>query len=141
MIRGVCGPFVTIVNSKIYLIHQTAKEFLVREQERPLKPNHENPGALRWESSLWSVQSNHILTEICVMYLLIAGKTMESSLAMNEAASLKKYADEHVYFKFYSAQYWAGHARKSPPDARKKMIQQLLEICDVDRKGCLSWLH
>ena len=28
-VRNVCRPFVTVVNQKVYLIHQTAKEFLL----------------------------------------------------------------------------------------------------------------
>jgi hypothetical protein len=32
-LRDVCGLFVTVVNEKVYLLHQTAKEFLIAQED------------------------------------------------------------------------------------------------------------
>ncbi|EED17250.1 ankyrin repeat containing protein [Talaromyces stipitatus ATCC 10500] len=59
-IRRLCGLFVFIKDSKIYLIHQTAREFLTGKVDR--SPNFK-----------WYLQPNiteALMAEICVRYLL-----------------------------------------------------------------------
>ncbi|KAK2812471.1 hypothetical protein FQN50_001472 [Emmonsiellopsis sp. PD_5] len=55
-IREICGLFVTIVDSKIYLLHQSAREFLIYNQDAEmLYPS------LEWKGSLRPTDSNLIL--------------------------------------------------------------------------------
>jgi hypothetical protein len=70
-VRELCGLFVTIIDSKIYLLHQTAKEFLVQKEslDPANPPNHSN-GHLQWKFSLSPGDSNRILAEICIWHLL-----------------------------------------------------------------------
>jgi ankyrin repeat domain-containing protein 50 len=43
-VRELCGLFVTIIDSKIYLLHQTAREFLVRKESlHPANPPEHIP--------------------------------------------------------------------------------------------------
>ncbi|KAF6819832.1 ankyrin repeat protein [Colletotrichum plurivorum] len=135
-IRNICGLFVTIYHSKIYLIHQTAKEFLVRHQfERP------STATLSWESSLWSGDSNKILLKICVKYLLTTGdKHSITQDNIDDERSLEEFAAQNVLFD-YSAKYWAEHVRNSPTTTGTPLQHDLLKICDVGWKGCLLWFH
>src|SRR5205807_1818311 len=59
-IKNFCGLFVRVIDSKIYLVHQTAREFLIR-------------GALvgqgNWQYTLCPKDSNFIVAEICISYL------------------------------------------------------------------------
>ena len=69
-IRNMCGLFISISDSKIYLIHQTAREFLISKD-----PDHDsiNRSSLKcevWRHSLCSVESNMVLLKICLYYLL-----------------------------------------------------------------------
>ena len=65
-VRNLCGLFVTVANAKIYLIHQTAKEFLVAEQDTLATPSSEV-----WKYSLKPVESNSVILKICLYYLLL----------------------------------------------------------------------
>jgi len=69
-VRNLCGLFVSVVDSKIYLIHQTAKEFLIRDKDmaRPAGQGGNDQGD--WEHSLEPGESNLVLTNVCVSYLL-----------------------------------------------------------------------
>jgi hypothetical protein len=76
-IRNLCGLFIRINNSKVTLIHQTAKEFLVTEDtatlRRPLvlkdisnSPGHSSSCQGVWKHSLEPRESNLLLAKICI---------------------------------------------------------------------------
>ena len=62
-IRELCGLFVFINHSKIYLIHQTAKEFLVQKGVKEQKG--------LWRHSLEPNKSERMMARVCVEYLLL----------------------------------------------------------------------
>ena len=64
-IRELCGLFVSIRDSKIYLIHQTAKEFLMGVGLEDLALGVGNP----WKSSLSPYKSELVLAKASVFYL------------------------------------------------------------------------
>ncbi|PWW73581.1 NACHT-ANK domain protein transcript variant 3 [Tuber magnatum] len=59
-VKNLCGLFVRVIGSKIYLIHQTAREFLIRGS---------SPGAGSWQYTLNPQDSNFVLADICISYL------------------------------------------------------------------------
>lgn len=65
-IRETCGLFVRIINGKVVLVHQTAKEFLVGNARRPHQM--EQPDSFKWQ--LHPAESNRVLAGICLTYLL-----------------------------------------------------------------------
>ncbi|KUL83288.1 hypothetical protein ZTR_09137 [Talaromyces verruculosus] len=87
-IRQLCGLFVFIKESKIYLIHQTAREFLVSK--------HDRSSNMHWH--LEQRQTELQMTKICVKYLLL------NDLVSNEEDSVRSLLD-------YSAENWADHFR------------------------------
>ncbi|KAJ5589981.1 hypothetical protein N7450_003953 [Penicillium hetheringtonii] len=90
-VRNLCGLFVTIVDSNIYFLHQTAKVFLVptlaltafspaignsitATGTRSADNQDDHNGNERdscWKQTLLPVESNRILLEICMSYLLL----------------------------------------------------------------------
>lgn len=67
-IRNLCGLFVSITDSKIYLIHQTAREFLISND---FSRNHGGSSREIWKHSLDLAESHLILLKICLSYLLL----------------------------------------------------------------------
>lgn len=67
-VKNLCGLFVSVINSKIYLIHQTAKEFLMIEKSCVEPLNRAVLG--NWKKSLEPSESNLILAKACIWYLL-----------------------------------------------------------------------
>jgi len=53
-IKNICGLFVTVVEKKVYLIHQTAREFLLGEDDANAGPSSEVGSAKRWRKSLYA---------------------------------------------------------------------------------------
>ncbi|KAI9744634.1 MAG: hypothetical protein M1818_002163 [Claussenomyces sp. TS43310] len=95
-IRHLCGLFISIVDSKVFLIHQTAKEYLVAAS--PLS------GQGLWRHSFHLAESNYVLAETCIAYLSFSG--LAEGLSLGTAANRFKFLD-------YALRNWPGHFRSA----------------------------
>ncbi|KAL6399326.1 hypothetical protein AUP68_17872 [Ilyonectria robusta] len=125
-IRDVCGLFVSIVDSKVYLLHQTAREFLI--QTTPPDAFGDVSLALQWQNSFSPMESNRILSEVCIRYL---------SLTEFENASAAR--EGHVFFH-YAAQNWTGHFRAAKSKNREEIVLSALMLCAASERR-LGWLQ
>ena len=134
-VRELCGLFLTIIDSKIYLLHQTAKEFLVQKDtlDAARPPDHEN-GRLQWKFSLWPADSNRVLAEICIWHLLTDFETYPLGTNGENDQSL----DNRIFLD-YSAKNWAAHFREAHIRNDAAIVPSVLRICDPDLKSCLTW--
>ncbi|KAL7907738.1 ankyrin repeat-containing domain protein [Trichoderma velutinum] len=130
-IRDTCGLFITIIHSRVYLLHQTAKEFLVRDTRLPLRKSI-SPG-LEWKNILLPHESHKTLAEICIFYLSNAYD--KHDLKDHKSQSI----NNHILFD-YSATYWATHLRESHAMISESMARSILQICDVNSRICKAWL-
>ncbi|KAH8723883.1 ankyrin repeat-containing domain protein [Phaeosphaeriaceae sp. PMI808] len=134
-VRDICGLFVTIINSRLYLLHQTAKEFLVpNNTANPPEGIHMD---LKWKHSLQPQESHRILTEICMWYLLF--EDFKNS-PLGENVSLSQYVEDHTFLD-YSAKHWAAHFRELQIEVQGAMTQSILIICDMSSRRCLTWFR
>jgi ankyrin repeat domain-containing protein 50 len=129
-IRDICGLFVTIIESRIYLLHQTAKEFLVRHGQKILRKNVHS--GLKWKHSLWPQDSHRLLTEICMRYLLFT--EFEANPLDNDMMP-----SQYGVFLDYSAKNWAAHVRQSHIEVDKIATQSMLRLCDASSACCRTW--
>jgi ankyrin repeat protein len=111
-IRQLCGLFVYISNSRIYLIHQTAREFLIRN----------------YNGSIWHldlVETENEMSQICVKYLLM------DDLVSHDGESARSLLR-------YSSQYWADHFRHIP-SPRKDLLQSVYKLYDLSNERFTLW--
>jgi ankyrin repeat domain-containing protein 50 len=134
-VRHICGLFVVIIDSRIYLLHQTAREFLVQNPE--VSSPQGVPGALRWKHSLRPQESQSILAEICIRYLLLGDF---GAHPLDNDKSPSQYAEDYTFLD-YSAKNWAAHLRQSSAEIKKAMTQSMLRICDVSSNRFLAWFQ
>jgi hypothetical protein len=125
-LRDLCGLFVVIIDTKIYLLHQTAKEFLVRDDPpASLKnPSHltSQYGPLKWKQSLQPVESNRILAERCIWYL-------SSDFVRTSGRVLLD----------YSARNWAEHFREAGICSKEIIAALARNLCEVDSNKYTTW--
>ena len=79
-VRDLCGLFISVSDSKIYLIHQTAREFLLARnlKEKPI-PNSKE----RWMYSM-DLRISHLeLAKKCLLYLHLSGLESEPGRHMS----------------------------------------------------------
>jgi hypothetical protein len=119
-VRNTCGLFVTVIDQKVYLIHQTAKEFLVAK----------NKVFDGWKHSLDPVESELVIGRTCITYLMFTDfdDKLVNDTTSNDFA-IQKQTESHGYLD-YAAQFWAMHYQKSQERANSKIIQSALKICD-----------
>lgn len=151
-IRDLCGLFININDEKIYLLHQTAKEFLVpighydSHQEITTQRGHVSQVDLRkqltWRSSLIPTESHRIIFQACAWYLLFI--KFQASHCKFEHKRIF-FGDEfrtgcyHAFvFLDYSAKSWATHFRASGIEGTE-FREQLQQICDTKSELCWTW--
>ncbi|KAL9100922.1 MAG: hypothetical protein Q9163_003758 [Psora crenata] len=123
-----CGLMVSIIDSKVYFIHQTVKEFLLGEVGT--KPS---VGSI-WQPSLDLSESHNLMTEICLRSISFSEVQMDQVNLWN-ALLPEDYRDmkPNAYYAFlsYSAIYWAEHFRNSKQSFKfMKTIEYFLDTSD-----------
>jgi hypothetical protein len=113
-IREQCGLFVFVNHSRLFLIHQTAKEFLVAQSERL------GQSPPRWKSSLQESQIEREMTTICVTFLHLShaeqSKRGHRSRHRDGGEMAPVSATHQTVIGFdefwqYCAEYWTQHLR------------------------------
>ncbi|PTB49563.1 hypothetical protein M431DRAFT_270473 [Trichoderma harzianum CBS 226.95] len=130
-IRDLCGLFINITGGKIYLLHQTAKEFLVHRDSLMGQDLRNN---LTWKFSFVPVRSHRIMCEICIWHLLFNIIKPRSS-----AEILTDYVRDNLFLD-YSAKNWARHFRESDIE-QNEILEQLHQLCNVTPDRCPTWFE
>jgi ankyrin repeat protein len=118
-LRQLCGLFVFINNSKIYLIHQTAREFLVRKSS-----SHSVNDLYSW--SLTDAEEQ--MSSVCLRYLL-----------MEDLETDENPASDTQDFLEYSAVHWPDHVRKMDLASDQKAVDLLHRLYDKNGKQFSIW--
>ncbi|EGX47525.1 hypothetical protein AOL_s00083g334 [Orbilia oligospora ATCC 24927] len=162
-IRDLCGFLIVIKDSRIYLLHQTVKEFLVQNHGVPAQsvqaslassspaykdisnPTNGNPGPGRQYS--FKLQDSHLLlTKICIQYLLF--KDFEDH-PLEGDDMLDEYVKKNGFLD-YSAKHWTAHFHESRTildqtapgfRANRSETESVLKLCDASSKRCPTWFR
>ena len=138
-VRNLCGLFVSVIDSRIYLIHQTAKEFLVKNDTI-------QPSSLGiWKHSLEPQESNLVLVEICISYLLFTvfesdPLVIDDRVPRHEAPShIDRYVNGHDFLD-YSAKHWGTHFRRAKI-IDGPLVKLATRVCNSRSKRFLTWFQ
>ncbi|KIH87757.1 hypothetical protein SPBR_04625 [Sporothrix brasiliensis 5110] len=143
-IRNLCGLFVTVVDGRVYLLHQTAKTFLVGSDAaaapQPI-PFHAQNSAPRWQASFVPSASHRILATICVWHLHFE-TFVEDTPGGDELLSVSDYDDytDNYVFLEYSACNWPDHVRQSDARGDDPDVLSLLCLCGPSPQRTVTWL-
>ncbi|KAF7509335.1 hypothetical protein GJ744_008058 [Endocarpon pusillum] len=125
-LRDLCGLFVTIVDAKIYLLHQTSREFLIRDYSLASLKNssrfNSQYNSLGWKHSLQLEESNRILAERCIWYL--TSDIVETRLRV---------------FHNYSARNWAAHFYEAGIRSEEKIAALARILCETGSRQYKTW--
>ncbi|KAI0539343.1 hypothetical protein GGR58DRAFT_512395 [Xylaria digitata] len=133
-IRETCGLFVVIQDSQVFLLHQTAREFLI--QLSPKLPGA-RPPSLEWQHSFNLQESHRLISEICIRYLLLAG------LKRYSKTRNPRQSDDGYNFVFldYAASNWTEHYRQAHNTHGTDLERLALQLCDTNSTACSPWLE
>ncbi|KAF3760422.1 hypothetical protein M406DRAFT_53006, partial [Cryphonectria parasitica EP155] len=122
-LRAWFGLFVSIYHGKVYLLHQTAREFLLARDPPP--------SSCGWQASITSCDAHRVLAETCVAYLD----------CFNQDDSLSTDADPRCAFLNYSALNWGHHVYEVclSNDKNAALVSSILKICTSDSQSYAAW--
>ncbi|KAJ5652010.1 hypothetical protein N7507_009436 [Penicillium longicatenatum] len=122
-LREICGLFVVIIHSRLYLLHQTAREFLVgsKSASKSASPLNQVSTAIVWKGSFDLQVSNRLLVDVCVRYLT-SGKC-------NELKALEE----------YSKQNWVTHFKSCPIGADDSITPLAGQLCGSGEQSSLEF--
>jgi hypothetical protein len=121
-IRENCGLFVSIVDSRVYLIHQTAREFLIRN-------NNASSGVQGWKHSIDLHEAQQALSEKCITYLLLR--------EFQQRSDGQPHARTHAFLN-YSANYWISQVREAGIYSTS-WIERTARLCDIGNPLSCAW--
>ncbi|EWZ97076.1 hypothetical protein FOWG_04277 [Fusarium oxysporum f. sp. lycopersici MN25] len=122
-LRFRCGLFLSVHHDRIYLLHQTAREFLLAD----LTPPTDASIHLRWHRSITFQGANSVLAEICVLSLTIWES--DDYQIRNSGQS----------FMDYPLTNWGDHFREADFQNDATIIPFTLRLCDPTSKAYSHW--
>ena len=138
-LRNSCGLFVSIYDSKVHFLHQTAREFLIpRLSESTIVSN-----SSRWFGSISLQQAHSVLTEICVVYLelddLLHVKWLEDIEEDIVLLDQPGRADRNAFLE-YSVLNWTLHFHEACIEDGSDILSAALRLCDPNAEASSTWL-
>ena len=126
-----CGLFIGIHDGKISLIHQTAREFLLRTKESPSYPD-------KWERCLDIATAHGTISRICLAYLNFddfAGTSRNHS-SQNSYAQRE---GERYHLLNYAAVNWVAHYSSQPSEFAKNAQKAAQNLCNTSLPQQSYW--
>lgn len=123
-----CGNFVRIIRSEVFLVHQTAREFLLQQQETT---------ASLWRRRITIEDSHEALLRSCVSSLLL--------VALEEKSTPIHFANlgvprEVTSFFSYASQFWSRHIPEGPVEMFNQIVDRCLAISRSVPGSKCQWL-
>ncbi|KAF3353859.1 Bile pigment transporter 1 [Verticillium dahliae VDG1] len=156
-IKSLCGHFIRIIRERIYLVHETAREFLLTiESEtgssatsrRPsasgtdtppslssMMPSESSPAQLPFQHSFSLADAHRLLLGICTTYIYCLGRP--SRCASTGSASKKT-----EVFLDYAAKYWTVHFHQAMQSRRvaSPNMEYHQNLCHPLFPGFKTWV-
>lgn len=135
-IRNLCGLFVSVIDGKVFLLHQTAKEFLMRKEDynQHSQPAFSLPRDEIWKDSVSMQDSNLFLASACMWFLRLE-EFMNSSV---EYEDIDQLIAKYEFFE-YSATNWAIHFRAAVVLDGDPLLNLSFELSSVQENRHMSW--
>ena len=137
-IRDWCGLFVFINHERIYLIHQTAKEFLVCTGESVLP-------LFGWSQCLHALEVEKEMAQICTEYLLLGEVVSLAPRPLHklEEGHYRRVSDVCIRaldpFLVYAAQYWPSHLRDANLSEEQEVVASAKALYDTRSSVYALW--
>ncbi|KAL4928200.1 uncharacterized protein BDV17DRAFT_264963 [Aspergillus undulatus] len=135
-IKNICGLMVTIEGGRVFLIHQTAKEFLIHQDDTAQRSE-------LWRHSFRPTDSETLIATICIALLSFkcfaeTPLTIEDEDSDQARKKIFDYTNDHAFLG-YAAMNWMAHALQSKLDDDPKWTTAMSILCSVHKPVCRTW--
>ncbi|KAF3400789.1 hypothetical protein DPV78_005126 [Talaromyces pinophilus] len=152
-IQNICGLFVTIDDGHVFLIHQTAKEYLMEK---------ENKVSGDWRHTFRSNDSETLITSVCISLLSFEcfakdpfpdesndGDVYDESdggsggsLAIHKSKQNRYVSDSYLKshpFLDYAAKNWVEHCQECELESQEAWQPRITTLCDTRTLNYQRW--
>ena len=151
-IKSLCGHFIRVVRNEVYLVHETAREFLLKENSvggasfsapaRTILPDVTVPGLglsssvdmpdrCSFQHSFSLVEARALLLKVCATYLYCLGRS--------EYTERRRVSRETQPFLGYAARNWVAHFHKVVEDGGELNLPYHQNLCHPFFPGFELW--
>lgn len=140
--KELCGHFIRIVRETVYLVHQTAREFLL-VQTHGSHPTmaHDSiprPPKGKWHKSIVLKQAHNEVLNICLQYLSLLNVKSSRRLSIAENLFSDQFAGR---FLEYAGRYWTVHYHCVAPDLTPTQLDACARLCNSNTLGFGEWFN
>lgn len=140
--KELCGHFIRIVRDTVYLVHQTAREFLLVQTHGTHPTGAPNsilrPPEGKWHRSIVLKHAHHEVLNICLQYLSLLNVKPSRRLSIAEKVFSDQYAGQ---FLEYAGRYWTVHYHQVAPDLNPSQLDACSRLCNSNTLGFGEWFH
>ncbi len=138
-LKQICGHFVIVHDNRVYLIHQTAREFLIRLENSQLASA---PGKA-WQHSIVIEDAEATLAHTCMSVLCFEDFLEKPPYEVWAYTSpiIKRWRDwfDMRPFFTYCSEFWISHYHSSAEMARHSMLVEIRRFCNPESTYFLNW--
>jgi ankyrin repeat protein len=131
-VKNLCGLFITVHNSKLFFIHQTAREFLVTPHISDGK------GKETWKGRLSVPRAHGVVSRTCLYYLSLDGFSADFDNHITVVTHDK--LDKRYSFLKYSAINWTLHYKSRQDQVERHSPQLAKALLDTPGRQRDIWL-
>ncbi|OAP54807.1 hypothetical protein AYL99_11255 [Fonsecaea erecta] len=143
-LRNMCGFFISISDSKVSLIHQTARDFLLKSDTENGSNSTSSVSSKKWQGSVDLVVAEHTVARVCIALLLfdVYQKRMPWSNFYGDSGEWH-YRYQNLTSSYpllnYASTGWSKHYRASQHMSVDEEIGLALSICDIRQGYFQTW--
>ena len=131
-VQNMCGLFVNVHDGKISLIHQTARDFLMKTNESHCTPSS------GWQGCLHMATAHGTISQICLTYLNFDDF---ARMPQNDSRRYRQREDETYPLLEYAAINWAAHYAFQPSEVAKDTQKAAQKLCDTSLPQQSYWFE
>jgi hypothetical protein len=138
-IRQYCGLFIRIAESKVYLIHQTAQEFLLESQAM------KSTNGSEWKHSFKGADNHLVLARSCIWYLMHSqfhdnelGLSDDHSYCSEDGSIIDDFISQPPFTQ-YAADHWTTHFNASDVSEADDISADAATLCSIDSGNFKIW--
>lgn len=149
-VKLLCGVFIRITESTVYLVHQTAREFLLPEKNlarftaRP--PESYDSSYIGWKHSFQPMDTHRMMAKICSWYILLRDfgdfplRVLPDTGDAHLSTKVNKYAANHPLLK-YASYYWADHFQQANYSMTDYELTFFLNLYQTTSNNFKTWFQ
>lgn len=139
VVRELCGPLLKVFDSRVYLVHQTAKEFLIKKMDGDVTDESV------WRHSLDARESNTVLARSCVWYLSLSDLETEVPPSVDKGNREALFGfwsintSAYSCFWAYAACSWITHYKASGIGEKDPLSKSAKLLCRTGSQRFSTW--